>query len=288
MFPTPSGVRQGSHLGPLFFNIFINGIFSVVSPCRILLFDDDAKIFFKISKSDDCLTLQKVLDQFVIWCKTVGLSHNVDKCKVMSFYQTREMISHNYCLDRIQLKRVSQVNDLGIVFVPSLDSRPHIDFIVGKALRVLGFIRRNFSNFKSCNCLVALYSSLVRSTLQYGTLIWSPYTAVDKRRITKVQNRFLGFAGYTLNIAHPVHDYGPINEFLNLESLEYRRVKFGKYFIDRLLNGDIDALRLLEQLDILVPFNTRFQCQFYLPLSSSNFAKNAPLIKLMREYNDNL
>ncbi|XP_050540316.1 uncharacterized protein LOC126904954 [Daktulosphaira vitifoliae] len=202
----------------------------------------------------------------------------------MSFYRTREMISHNYCLDRVQLKRVSQVNDLGIVFVPSLDSRPHIDFIVGKALRVLGFIRRNSSNFKSRNCLVALYSSLVRSTLEYGTLIWLPYTAVDKRQITKVQNRFLGFAGYTLNIAHPAHDYGPINEFLNLESLEFRRVKFGKYFIDRLLNGDIDAPRLLERLDILVPCNTRFQCQFYLPLSSSNFAKNAPLIKLMQKY----
>ncbi|XP_050548331.1 uncharacterized protein LOC126909969 [Daktulosphaira vitifoliae] len=206
----------------------------------------------------------------------------------MSFYRSSEMINHNYFLDNVVLKRVSQVNDLGFVFVPSLDSRPHIDLIVGKALRMLGFIRRNTTHFKSRDCLVALYCSLVRSILEYGTLIWSPYTAVDKSRINKVQNRFLGFAGYTLNIAHPAHDYGPINEILKLESLELRRKTFGKYFIDKLLHGDIDAPRLIERLDIHVPSNTRFQSKFYVPLSRSNFSKNAPLIKLMREYNESL
>lgn len=91
-FRVLSGVPQGSHLGPLLFNLFINTVYSTINPCRILLFADDAKICYAISSLNDCLILQSVLDKFSNWCNTVGLSLNTGKCKVMSFHRTREQL----------------------------------------------------------------------------------------------------------------------------------------------------------------------------------------------------
>jgi hypothetical protein len=44
-FEVPSGVPQGSILGPLLFNIFINHLCAVIEYSNFLLFADDVKIF---------------------------------------------------------------------------------------------------------------------------------------------------------------------------------------------------------------------------------------------------
>uniref|UniRef100_A0A2S2N6J7 Reverse transcriptase domain-containing protein n=1 Tax=Schizaphis graminum TaxID=13262 RepID=A0A2S2N6J7_SCHGA len=187
---------------------------SVVSPCRLLLVADDSKIFHTITSNNDCLTLQNTLDKFTNWCNTFNLSLNISKCKVMTFYHSKAVISFDYRLDDISIQRVSQVHDLGILFVPFLNFSPHIDYMTSKAFRVLGFIRRHSTNFSSANCLLALYCALVRSVIEYGSIVWSPYTAVEICRIDRVQNNFMRFAGYCLNIPHPPHDYGPVSQFL--------------------------------------------------------------------------
>ena len=102
-----------------------------------------------------------------------------------------------------------------------------------------------------------------------------------------MQNRFLNYAGYCLNIFHPSHDYLSINDVLRLDSLASRRQTLGYRFITGLLNGQIDAPRLLEKLSIKVPSSTRSQETYYIPTSRSNFTANAPLLRMMRIYNLN-
>jgi hypothetical protein len=191
-----------------------------------------------------------------------------------------------YCLDVVPLDRVYQVKDLGIFYVPTLDFHPHVDYIVNKSLRVLGFIRRHSRKFRAANCLLALYNASVRSILEYGAML--PYTATDIRRIHRVQNKFLSFAGFTLGITHQPHDYGPVILVLGLDNLEERRKYLGTRFILGLLNGRINAPRLLERLSIRVPCITRSQDFFYLPLGRTNFMRNAPLDRMMHDFNNHL
>jgi len=89
----------------------------------------------------------------------------------MTFYRSKSMMSFDYRLGGISIQRISQVHDLGILFVSSLNFCPHIDCMTTKAFRVLGFIRRHSFNFSSTNCILALYYALVRSVIEYGFVV---------------------------------------------------------------------------------------------------------------------
>ena len=66
-FP-PSGVPQGSHLGPFVFLIFINDILLNVKNSKALMFADDLKLYYTIHNLNDCLRLQDDLDLILNWC----------------------------------------------------------------------------------------------------------------------------------------------------------------------------------------------------------------------------
>ncbi|CAH2091306.1 unnamed protein product [Euphydryas editha] len=83
--PVSSGVPQGSHLGPLLFNVFINDINSVFKNSGILLYADEMKIFRCISDSADYLLLQSDLNKLCEYCSDNSMSLNIRKCQVISF-----------------------------------------------------------------------------------------------------------------------------------------------------------------------------------------------------------
>ncbi|KAL4127568.1 hypothetical protein QTP88_011735 [Uroleucon formosanum] len=142
-----SGVPKDGHLSPLLFNILINTLCESVD-CKMLLFADDVKLFSCVQSESDAISLQESLNKLVHWCNTVGLELTIHKCKVMSFSRRHSIIQY-YSIDNVILQRINQVEDLGFIFTPTLSFAPHIDWIVGKALRSLGFIRRHAGSVMS-------------------------------------------------------------------------------------------------------------------------------------------
>ena len=69
----PSGVPQGSILGPLLFNSFINQI-SKDLDVHSLLYCDDKKIYYRIDTINDCIRLQSALNLVNDWCKKKQLA----------------------------------------------------------------------------------------------------------------------------------------------------------------------------------------------------------------------
>lgn len=108
------------------------------------------------------------------------------------------------------------------------------------------------------------------------------------QHLNKVQNRFLSFASYRLNIAHPPHGYSLIGDIFSFKSLSERRNISSCRFINRLIERTIDAPRLLERLVIHVPGCTRFKGLLNIPVNRTNFVKNSPLVNMISIVNNNV
>jgi len=102
-------------------------------------------------------------------------------------------------MNNSKLMIVTQIRDLGILLSSDLSFNDHITIMCNKALRVFGFIRRNCFDFKNPNCFELLYCSLVRSILEYDSVIWNPYQTGLIIKIERVQKRFLRVLAYKSN-----------------------------------------------------------------------------------------
>ena len=69
----------------------------------------------------------------------------------------------------------------------------HIDKISSKANKVLGLIKRNCREFRDVLTLRTLYCALVRSQLENGSVVWSPFTARNITKLERVQCRTIKF-----------------------------------------------------------------------------------------------
>lgn len=286
-FETTSGVPQGGHLSPLLFSLFVNSISTRLNQVKFLLYADDLKIFHKIRSPTDSVLLQSQLDIFTDWVSHLGLSLNLSKCNVISFSRSLSPTLTSYYLNGTELERVSSIKDLGIIYSPNLCFSPHINAIVNRALKVLGFIIRNTKLFNSVGCLCTLYYALTRSLLEYGSVVWHPYLAKDQLRLERVQNKFLNFIAFKLNIHHEPHDYSNIRQVLNIPTLASRRDKADLDFLNSILNGSLDVPDLLAAIPFRVPsYSSRNQSRFYVPTHKTSYGHNHTLHRMLRAANN--
>ena len=113
-----SGVIQGSVLGPLLFNVFINDIDDVVNHCAILKYADDIKIY-RCFASDNASQIansalfQSDIDDLATWTERFDVKFNLSKCCVLHFGKSN--IKANYRMNNLNITKKEQEKDLGIV-----------------------------------------------------------------------------------------------------------------------------------------------------------------------------
>jgi hypothetical protein len=141
-FSQTSGVPQGSVLGPLFFNIFINDLTSLLNE-NFQMYADDLKIYRTVSTLDDCSRLQKDLDIIQKWCNDNDQLINTKKCYVLTFSRKLDKIICDYWIGGVKILRATEFRDLGVVFDCGLTFRNHIEYVTSAAYKSLGFVLRN-------------------------------------------------------------------------------------------------------------------------------------------------
>lgn len=269
MILVPSGVPQGSHLGPILFNIFINDISLALNDVEFLLYADDLKVYRCISDEIDCEDLQSKLSSLENWCRVNLLSLNISKCKKISFFKIKNPISYKYELDNIVLQDQNEIMDLGITFDSKLLFNSHIKNISCKSMRMLGFVLRSGSEFKSINTLLYLYTSLVRPILEYCSIVWNPLYDRQISAVQRVQNKLIKILKYRYSVSS-----------IELIDLADRRTYFDMLFLYKLINGIVDSSELLYQINFKIPNSTRHQAFFYPDTSMTNYEINSTINRL--------
>ncbi|XP_063924585.1 uncharacterized protein LOC135138536 [Zophobas morio] len=110
----------------------------------------------------------------------------------MTFTLCAKKFVYDYNIDGTAVQRSTTVKDPVVIYDCQFNFKDHVDCIVSKARKLMGFIIRNCKEF-NITSLTALFNALVRSRLEYCSLAWFPYYQNQILSLEKIQQKFLKY-----------------------------------------------------------------------------------------------
>lgn len=182
-----AGVPQGSILGPTLFLIYINDIVNGLG-CNIRLFADDTTLYIIVENPVNA-AIQLNVDLQIIynWAGIWLVDFHANKTESQIVSRKRNKPAHPpLFMGNTQIKEVSKHKHLGLIFSSDCNWSQHIEYIIEKAWKRIGSLRRNKFILDRLS-LLKLYVTYIRSLLEYANIIWDNCSIENKRHIESIQ-----------------------------------------------------------------------------------------------------
>ena len=153
------------------------------------MFADVTKCYRPIGCPSDCLLLQRDLDSISEWSVAWNLFFNSTKCAALHFSRSPLSSSSTNYLNGDSISDMVCHRDLGVIMSKDLSWSNHYDYISAKAYKTLGLIRCSFHHTSSIPTKRALYMSIIRPQILYGSQIWHPHLIKDITKTENIQRR---------------------------------------------------------------------------------------------------
>ena len=183
------GVPQGSVLGPLLFNIYLNDLFFTLKEIDVCNFADDTTPYV----CDD--SLQVVLEKLeyhsdlaISWFESNFMKLNTDKCHLLVSGHKYEQMWIRVGQNKIWEDK--EVRLLGVCIDNKLKFDQHVSDICLKANRKLSALIR-MSKFLSLQKRRIVFKAFIESQFQYCPLVWMFHSRTSNNKINKLHERAL-------------------------------------------------------------------------------------------------
>ena len=183
-----TGVPQGSILGPLLFNIYINDIFYFVSKSDIANYADDNTPYSVEDTLDSLLgALENDTDILIQWFSDNYLKLNADKCHLLISNHNKDICIN---VEDEVIECENSVKLLGITLDNKLRFNEHVSNICKKVSQKLHVLAR-VSNYMGQDKLRVLMKAFIESQFAYCPLVWMFHSRTLNNRINRLHERAL-------------------------------------------------------------------------------------------------
>ena len=235
LYDQEQGVPQGSILSTTLFNIKINNIVNCLdSKTDGSLYVDDFGICYR-SKNMRTIErhLQQCINRIEDWAMNNGFRFSKSKTQCVHFCKLRRF--HNdptLYLYGSQIPVVVESKFLGVIFDRKLSFIPHIRYIKAKCLKALNLLRvlSNTSWGADRTTLLHLYRSLIRSKLDYGSIVYGSARKSYLQMLDTIHHQGLRLALGAFRTSPVTSLYAEADE----PSLHLRREKLSLQYATRL------------------------------------------------------
>jgi hypothetical protein len=248
-----SGAPQGSTLDPLLFKMFVNDFFFKIKHSKFLLFADDLKMYGDIKSVKDCKAFQVDIDSIQQWCVENCMEFNIQKTKTIYFTRKNVSVHFNYYVSDVLILRTDSIKDLGVILDSKLNFHCHVDFVYSQALRTLGLISYITHNFCSLDSLLVLYHVIIRSKLEYASVVWNNLTLTDPNKLENIQRKFVNLCYYRFFQHDILRNCYLILDYLSRRTLYSRLRHLDAIFLINVFKANINWHSILDIVGVRVP-----------------------------------
>ena len=226
--PISTGVPQGSVLGPLLFNLFVNDIVNI-SNAEKVLFADDAVFYVTASTLPLCVErVRMLIEKLSEWLENNKLIPNTSKTKLMMLTPRPFGELPDIYFNGTRLEWVSDIKYLGIIIDNKLNFSLQAAEVHRKLCKMQG-IYYSLSSLLPRSTLMTIYYSLVYPVVSQNVVIWGGVPVANVRNIKITLNKILRSI---LKVEHDENNIPlmPTNEmYKSLNLLKYEDIY--KYFL---------------------------------------------------------
>ena len=192
-------------------------------------------------------------------------------------------------MDDHKIERKEELRDLGLLVDHRMTLIAHMEQTTTKARQSMGYIKWISKGQFGTRALKVLYTSYVRSKLEFASVLWDPHAEVYRNDIESIQKQFVMYAlGDTNRI--PPYRLTPYEERcgkLGLEKLETRRNVMNCMLAFDLFNGIISDKNIDKRLiKLMTKYNLRDNRLLLETLYLSDYSYNQPIAKVIRNVNE--
>ena len=189
-FPISAGVPQGSVLGPIFWNIYMNDLLDATP--ESIAYADDCTLhvsYPRDQREEGANKLQRALDLTEIWCRRWQVKLAADKTQTCIFSRHQDInVSPEITLTEKILQLQESLSILGVTIDSKLSFGQHVRALAQKASQKLSVLRR-IKGFLDKEGLAVLYKTQVRSLLEYAPLSWGGAPPSYLKKLDAIQRR---------------------------------------------------------------------------------------------------